>query len=130
MVGMSETAFVVGSRVRITKGPWCGHTGWIFAPFGSPAPTGLRWEVRLDNGHHSAVAGTDISHAPDQDPLEPVYDWLVTELSYPFDLRTEPPPWLDARRLAQAWHKHDPSATPEEWLWAICAEADWPLAAP
>jgi hypothetical protein len=56
-----------------------------------------------------------------------VYDWLVTVVAYPFDFTfdSDPPAWLDLRQLAEAWHRHEPGESAEQWLDAITLETGW-----
>ena len=57
--------------------------------------------------------------------LAEVYDWLVSELGYPFDMCTVTrPPWLDVGALAQAWARRD-GETAEVYRDAILAETGW-----
>lgn len=58
--------------------------------------------------------------------LAPVYDWLVTVVAFPFDATFgDRPPWLNLRRLAEAWQRHDPGEDAETWLFAITEETGW-----
>ena len=64
--------------------------------------------------------------APDESGgLGAVYEWLVAELGYPFDMCTDKPPWLDVDRLAEAWARHD-GDTAENYRLTILAETGWP----
>jgi hypothetical protein len=61
--------------------------------------------------------------------LTPVYDWLVTEMAFPWDWRTDTcPPWLDVRRLAERWREHyeQRAETAEDYVHAIYEETGWP----
>lgn len=55
------------------------------------------------------------------------YDWIVAELYYPFDMSTDKPEWLDVRRLAQAWVRHDGTnaETVDVYIDTIYEETGW-----
>jgi hypothetical protein len=64
------------------------------------------------------------------DPLGPVYDWLVTELHFPWDMTTATrPAWLDVRRLAERWREHEGPAgeSADDYVLAILAETGWEM---
>lgn len=64
------------------------------------------------------------SAAPPEVP-DVVYDWLVHELAFPFDTRTqEKPEWLDVRTLATVWASAD-NETVENYEQAIYWETGW-----
>ena len=65
---------------------------------------------------------------PTVDALDPVYEWLVGDLFYPFDMCTpEKPPWLDVDRLAAVWAERD-GETVEIYRHAILEETGWTTA--
>lgn len=56
------------------------------------------------------------------DLLEPVYDWLVNEVFFPFDFRTdEKPPWLDVERLAAKFGLRGMARPPRTTATASCS---------
>ena len=62
-----------------------------------------------------------------------IYDWLVRDLGFPWDISTQRKPgWLDLERLAAAQIRNDKrngnhsDETVEDYVWAICQETGWP----
>lgn len=63
--------------------------------------------------------------------LEPVYDWLVAVMGFPFDTTfADKPQWLDTLALARAWSRFDArrcqrADDPETYRATILAETGW-----
>jgi hypothetical protein len=58
------------------------------------------------------------------DALEPVYNWLVDDMAYPFNWSSDKPPWLDVSRLAAKWAERD-GETAEDYRLTILDETGW-----
>jgi len=77
-------------------------------------------------GHEKSCAYRPVSAVP-PNPLAPVYNWLVDDLHFPFDLHTDRPEWLDIRWVAELWRISEGGAndTTEDYVMTILAETGW-----